>query len=80
VGPSGGLNRIIRAKSIQTNLNLNQTHPNFILSKQDLPGIKIFEIKYGCEGLEERNSFLHRNFLRLEMKIESKICEVKVCF
>jgi hypothetical protein len=30
---AGGLNRINRAKSIQTNLNLHQTHPNFILSK-----------------------------------------------
>jgi hypothetical protein len=69
-----------RAKSIQTNLNLNQTRPNFILSIQDLPDIEHFEIKYGCEGLERRNHCLHRNFFRFEMEIESKIYEVKVCF
>jgi hypothetical protein len=46
VGPShraGGLNRINRAKSIQMNLNLHQTCPNFILSKQDHPDIQNFE-------------------------------------
>jgi hypothetical protein len=47
---AGGLNQINRAKIIEMNLNLNQTHQNFILSKQDLPTIKIFEIKYSCEG------------------------------
>jgi hypothetical protein len=70
VSPShsgGGLNRINRAKSIQMNLNLTQTRPNFILSKHDLPAIKKFKIKYGCEGLEERNNFLRRNFFRFEM-------------
>jgi hypothetical protein len=46
------LNQINRAKTIQTNLNLNQTCPKFILSKQDLPGIKNVEVKYGCEGFE----------------------------
>jgi hypothetical protein len=50
----GGLNQINRAKSIQTNLNLHQTHPNFILSKQDLPYIENFEIKYGLEGFKEK--------------------------
>jgi hypothetical protein len=67
MGPShnaGGLNQISRAKSSKTNLNLNQTRPNFILSKQDLPGIENFEIKCGSEGLEEWNNFLHRNFFR----------------
>jgi hypothetical protein len=43
------LNRINRAKSIQMNLNLNQTRPNFILCKHDFPGIKNFEMKYSCE-------------------------------
>jgi hypothetical protein len=61
---AGGLNRISRVKSSKTNLNLSQTCPNFILSKQDLPSIKKFEIKYGSEGLEEWNNFLHRNFFR----------------
>jgi hypothetical protein len=53
-------------------LNLNQTHPKFILSKQDLPCIENFEIKYGCEGLEEKNNFLHMNFSRLEMDFKLK--------
>jgi hypothetical protein len=28
------------------------------------------KIKYGIEGLEERNDFLHRNFFRLEVKFK----------
>jgi hypothetical protein len=31
------------------------------------PNYKI-SIKYDCEGFEERNNFLHRNFFRFEMK------------
>jgi hypothetical protein len=62
------------------NLNLNQTLPNFILSKQNLFGIENFEIKYGCEGFEERNNLLHRNFFRFKMDFELKIWEIKVYF
>jgi hypothetical protein len=29
-----------------------------------------FKIKYGCEGLEEWNNFLHRNFPRFEIDFE----------
>jgi hypothetical protein len=32
----------------------------------DLPKLKIFEIKYGCEGLEQRDNFLYRNFSELK--------------
>jgi hypothetical protein len=32
----------------------------------DLPELKKFEIKYGCEDLEEGNNFLHSNFSRFE--------------
>jgi hypothetical protein len=52
------------------NLNLNQTRSNFILFKHDLTDIKKFEIKYGCEGFEETNNFLHRNFFRFEMEFK----------
>jgi hypothetical protein len=34
--------------------------------KRTFPSSKI-EIKYGCEGFEERNNFLHRNFSGFEM-------------
>jgi hypothetical protein len=48
--------------------------------KKDFPELEKFEIKYGCEGLEERNNFLHRNFSRFEMNFELKFGEIKVCF
>jgi hypothetical protein len=35
--------------------------------KKDLPELKKFEIKYVCEGVEEMNNFIHRNFSRFEM-------------
>jgi hypothetical protein len=53
---------------------------NFDLFKKDSPELKIFEIKYGCEGFEERNNFIHRNFFRFEMDSELKIWEFKVYF
>jgi hypothetical protein len=31
-----------------------------------------FEIKYGCEGFEERNNFLHRNFFIFEIDLKLK--------
>jgi hypothetical protein len=36
-------------------------------SKTDLRVVKKFEIKYGYEGFEERNNFLHQNLFRFEM-------------
>jgi hypothetical protein len=56
-------------------LNPNQTHQNFIQSKHDLPRIKKFEIKYGFEGFEERNNFIHMNFSIIEMDFELKFRE-----
>jgi hypothetical protein len=32
-----------------------------------------FQIKYGIEGLEERNNFPHRNFSRFGMDLELKL-------
>jgi hypothetical protein len=59
-------------------LNLIQTHSNFILSRQDLPRIDFFKIKYGFEGFDERNNFLYRNFSRFKMYFKLKFRESKV--
>jgi hypothetical protein len=58
------------------NSNPNQTHSNFIRSKQDLPKLKNFEIEYGCQGFDVRNNFSYRNFLIFETGCEPKIREV----
>jgi hypothetical protein len=44
-------------------------------SKQDLPALKIFEIKYGFDGFDVRNNVSYRNALRFEMDCELKIRE-----
>jgi hypothetical protein len=46
--------------------------------KNDFPELKNFEIKYGHEGLQERDSFLHRNFFRFKMKFELKFQESSI--
>jgi hypothetical protein len=38
----------------------------------DLPKLKKIEIKYGFEGFEERNNFLHRNFFIFKMDFFEK--------
>jgi hypothetical protein len=43
---------------------------NFDQSKKGLPRVKKIELKYGFEGFEERNDFLHRNFFRFEVDFE----------
>jgi hypothetical protein len=60
------------------NLNSNQTHSNFILSKLDLHKLENFEIKYCFKGFDERNKFLHRNLSRFEMDFKIKIRESNV--
>jgi hypothetical protein len=35
-----------------------------------LPVLEQSQIKYGIEGFEERNNFLHRNFFRFEVNFE----------
>jgi hypothetical protein len=42
--------------------------------------LKQIEIKYGCEGFEERNNFLHKIFFISKIDFELKIWEVKVYF
>jgi hypothetical protein len=67
-----------RFKTIQMNLNSNQTRSNFILSKLDLHKLEKFEIKYCFKGFDERNKFLHRNLSRFEMDFKIKIRESNV--
>jgi hypothetical protein len=50
-----------------SNFNQIQIHSNFDHSKKDLPELNFFKMKYGCEGFEEMNNFLHRNFFRFEI-------------
>jgi hypothetical protein len=51
-------------------------HPHLIGSKQDLPRLENFEIKYVFEGLEEMNNFLHRHLLRFKTDLELKFREI----
>jgi hypothetical protein len=53
--------------------NRLKLYSNFDCFKKDIPEIQKFEIKYGCEGFEERNNFLHRNFFRFEIDFELKL-------
>jgi hypothetical protein len=58
-------------------MSLNDFQPFQINSKlfrsnQDLPELKKYELKYDCEGFDERNNFLHRKFFRFEMYSELK--------
>jgi hypothetical protein len=38
--------------------------------KKDLPELEKFEIKYGFEGFNERNNFIHQNFFIFEVDCE----------
>jgi hypothetical protein len=73
-GPRGTmptvLNRFNTVKMIQTDLNSTQTLPNLVSSKQDVPELENFEIKYCFEGFNERNKFPCRNFYRFEVDFE----------
>jgi hypothetical protein len=69
VGPWHSPGRWIQSEFESVQMSLNDFKPfqinsKLFRSKQDIPELKIFELKYGCEGLEERNNFLHRNFYR----------------
>jgi hypothetical protein len=54
---------------------LPQNLPNFDRSKNNLFLVEQFGIKYGFEGLEKMNNFLHRNFFRFGMDFKWKIQE-----
>jgi hypothetical protein len=64
----------------QSDSNYIQICSNFDRFKKDLPLLKKIENKYGCEGFEERNNLLYRNFFKLEMDFELKFWEIKVYF
>jgi hypothetical protein len=57
--------------------NYIQILSSFERSKNDFQHVK-FEIKYGHEGFEERDNFLHRNFFIFEMKFELKFQEASM--
>jgi hypothetical protein len=67
--------RWIQTKSIWTNLKSNQTPWNIIWSKQDLPWVKKFPVKYRWKEIEIRNNSPYRNFSRFEVEVELKFRE-----
>jgi hypothetical protein len=50
-----------------------QIPSKFDWSKNDLPRLKKFEIKYSFEDLKKMNNFIHRNFFRFERDFEKKL-------
>jgi hypothetical protein len=63
--------------AVESNKNSNligfkrfQIASNFDCPKNALPELKFFEIKYGFEGLEKMNNFLHRNVFRFGRDLE----------
>jgi hypothetical protein len=59
-------------------LEIIQIRSNLVRINISLPEIKNFEIKYGFEGFDEVNNFIHRNFSRFEMDFKIKFRESKV--
>jgi hypothetical protein len=59
VGLTGGPHGLLSKSEFNSkDFKLNSACSNFIQSKQDVPWLKKFEIKYGCEGFDVRNNFL----------------------
>jgi hypothetical protein len=70
VGPGlqcPSLNPLKSVKFSQTLLNLNFELFQTLTDSKGFFLSLIFLIKYGCEGVEERNRFLHSNFFRFGM-------------
>jgi hypothetical protein len=66
-------------KDFDSNLKLIfQIYSNLIRSKQDLPELGKFEIKYKWKVFEIWNNFSYRDFLRFEMEFEEKFREVSM--
>jgi hypothetical protein len=63
---AGGFKTRSDSNQVQTNSNSIQFVSNFDRPKKDLPELKKIETKYGCEGFEQKNNFLHRSFFRSE--------------
>jgi hypothetical protein len=51
-------------------LNSKQNCSDFVCSKQDLPEVEKFEIKYNSYSFEEMTNFIHRNFFRFKLDFE----------
>jgi hypothetical protein len=59
VGLTGGPRGLLSKSEFNSkDFKLNSACSNLIQSKQDLPWLEKFEIKYGCEGFDVRNNFL----------------------
>jgi hypothetical protein len=72
-----------REWQVGTGLRINvfklvQKYSNLIRPKINLLDPQKFELKYGFEGFDERNNFLHRNFSRFEMDFKLKFRKSKV--
>jgi hypothetical protein len=69
-----GLARVAGLKWTVVFYNYSKIFKQFelIWLKGGLPMLEKIKIKYGIEGLEERNDFLHRNFFRFEVKFKWK--------
>jgi hypothetical protein len=67
-----GLNRFKQFQKFQNPSNLNQF-------KKDLPSLGKSEIKFGFEGIGERNNFLKGNFFRFEVDFEWKFIDALWC-
>jgi hypothetical protein len=44
--------------------------PNVFCPKGGVLELEYFKIKYGFEGFEERNNFLHKNFFKFKVNFE----------
>jgi hypothetical protein len=74
VGPRHSSGQWIQSKFESIQMSLNDFKPfqinsNFFRSKQDLPELEKFELKYGSEGIKERNNFLNTNLYIFEMDL-----------
>jgi hypothetical protein len=58
---------LFQFKPSSNEFKLNSICFNFDRPKKDFSKLEKFETTYGCEGFEERNNFLYRNFSRFGM-------------
>jgi hypothetical protein len=57
VGPNYYASNLIQVKTNSNEFKFIQIHPNSACSKQDIPGVEQFEIKYGFKGFAAGNNF-----------------------
>jgi hypothetical protein len=74
VGLTGGSRGLLsKSKFNSKDFKLNSACSNLIQSKQDLPWLEKFEIKYGCEGFDVRNNFLIGTSLDSKLILNKKL-------